>query len=153
MDIFESPELVPEAYPEGYHPLDLYLKSDTNGRSELLLNHHDIIGFIYRQGNNIMKAFICTKVVDWHAANTDEFKIIADINGTTDNFTPFSVLECLLFSDQVHLLKIEERLVENVHTCSIAKFIKENKKKLNIPDMYFSCSTKLATFPTILPLI
>ena len=35
----------------------------------------------------------------------------------------------------------------------MTKFIKENKKKLNIPDTYFSCSTKLATFPTILPLI
>ena len=153
MDIFESPELVPESYQEGYHPLELFLKSDTSGRSDLVLNHPDILGFIYLQGNIVMKAFMCIKVVDWHEANTDDFKSIAAINGTSDNFTPFSVPECILFSDQVHLLKIDERLVENAHTCSITKYIKENKKKLNLPDTFHSCSTKLATFPTVLPLI
>ena len=86
------------------------------GDPNLLLNHPDIIGFIYKQGNNLMKAFLCTKVVDWHSASTDDFKTIAAINGTTDNYTLFSVPENLLFSDQVHLMKIDERLVNNAHT-------------------------------------
>ena len=116
MDIFESPELVPETYDEGYHPLDMYAGSDTSGKSELLLNHPDIVGFTYKQGNNLMKVFFCTKVVDWHSTNSDDFKTISAINGTTDNYTPFSVSEHLLFSDQVHFMKIDEILVNNVHT-------------------------------------
>ena len=33
------------------------------------------------------------------------------------------------------------------------KYIKDNKKTLNIPDTYTSGSMKLATFPTVLPLV
>ena len=58
--------------------------------------------------------------------NLDDFKNIAPINETTDKYTSFSVPEHLLFSDQVHLMKIDERLVNNVHTCSITKYIKDN---------------------------
>ena len=153
MDIFESPELVREEYPQDFHPLELYLESDTSKRSELILNHPDIIGFIYKHGNNLLKAFLCTKVVDWHEAGTDNFKSIAAINGTTDNFTPFSVPENILFSDQDFLMKLDERLVNNVHTCSVTKYIKDNKRSLNLPDEYETGSMKLATFPAVLPLV
>ena len=157
MDIFETPNLVPETYEKGHHPLELYLASDKEGRSELLLNHPGIVGFIIKQGDHLRKAFFCTKIIDWAMTNTDQFKTIACINGTAGEFTPFSVPEHILFSDQIHLISSEDKLVQGTKTCSIYKYVKDNKKTLNIPSFYFADdmikSLKLASFPTILPLI
>ena len=157
MDIFEPPGLIPETYEKGQHPLEVLHASDKEGRSELLLNHPGIVGFIIKQGDHLRKAFFCTKIIDWAATNTDQFKTIAYINGTTDEFTPFSIPECDLLSDQIHLISSQDKLVQGTKTCSIHKYVRDNKKTLNIPSSFFADdiikSLKLASFPTILPLI
>ena len=123
MDLFDTPDLTPETFQDGYHPLELFLKGDTESRSELLLNHPEIVGFIYRQNDDLMKAFFCTKVIDWHETNTDEFKVIAAINGTTEEYTPISVPETILFSDQIHLVNNEDVTLKDIKTCVIHKSI------------------------------
>ena len=157
MDIFEAPDLTQETFAEGYHPLELFLKGDTQERSEILLNHPEVIGFMYRQSNDLMKGFFCTKVIDWHESGNDEFKVIAAINGTTDDFVPFSVPENLLFSDQLHLVNADEIKTNDIKSCAISKYIRDNKKTLNICDEYTKDPNlkhlRIAAFPTILPLI
>ena len=104
-----------------------------------------------------MKAYFCTKVIDWHETNTDDFKTIAAMNSTTDEYTPFSVPECVFFSDQLHLINFEKSILKEVKTCSVHKYIKENKQTLNITDKYTSDpiikTLRPASFPTILPLV
>ena len=39
------------------YPLYLYLKGNVEVRSEVILNHPDVIGFIYLNENAITKAF------------------------------------------------------------------------------------------------
>ena len=44
-------------YPPGLNPIDLFLDTDIETRSEVLLNHPGVTGFVYIHDNEITKAF------------------------------------------------------------------------------------------------
>ena len=121
------------------------------------MNHPEVVGFLYRQSNVLMKGFFCTKLIGWHEWGNDEFKVIGATNGTTDDFVPFSVPENLMFSDQLHLVNADEIKINDIKFCAVGKYIRDNKKTLNICDEYTKDSNmkhlRIAAFPTILPLI
>ena len=58
---FEVKGLPKKNYKDDLHPLYLYLKGDVEVRSEVILNHPDVIGFIYLNENVITKAFFTKK--------------------------------------------------------------------------------------------
>ena len=44
-------------YPSGLNPIDLFLDADIETRSEVLLNHPDVTGFVYIHDDEITKDF------------------------------------------------------------------------------------------------
>ena len=66
MDTFHRAHDI-EKYPPGLNPIDLFLDADIETRSEVLLNHPDVTGFVYIHDDEITKAFFPTKVIDFKA--------------------------------------------------------------------------------------
>ena len=71
-------------YPSGQNPIDLFLDADVETRSEVLLNHPDVTGFVYIHDDEITKAFFPTKVVNFKAKDTNKRKTIAAVTGSPD---------------------------------------------------------------------
>ena len=79
--LFEEKGLTREKYSDDLHPLYLYLKGDVNLRSEVILNHPDVVGFVYLNDNIVTKAFLSTKVIDFKAANPEKRNSIVAVSG------------------------------------------------------------------------
>ena len=92
-----------EEYSNDSHPLYLYLLGDKDMRSDIILNHPDVLGFIYLYENNVRKAFMVNKVVDFKATNVSKKNSIIAISGDTEDYVPFSVPEAELLSDVFHI--------------------------------------------------
>ena len=73
MDTFDRAHDIAK-YPSGLNPIDLFLDADIETRSEVLLNHPDVTGFVYIHDNEITKAFFSTKVIDFKTKDTGNVK-------------------------------------------------------------------------------
>ena len=73
MDTFTKAHDI-EKYPPGLNPIDLFLDADIQTRSEVLLNHPDVTGFVYIHDDEITKAFFPTKVIDFKAKDSKKKK-------------------------------------------------------------------------------
>ena len=94
---FENPDSPSLKFPEGSHPVNLYVKGDRDKRANILLNHHDMIGFIYVHDTIISKEFVVKR-------NTNFGTNIRTMTAVSENcfdFTPFNVLDKILFSDVI----------------------------------------------------
>ena len=56
--LFEEKRLTKETYLDDSHPLYIYLQGDVQTRCEVILNHHDVIGFVYVNEDIVTKAFL-----------------------------------------------------------------------------------------------
>ena len=54
---FEEKDPVKEDYNNDVHPLYLYLSGNKEMRTDVILNHPDVIGYMYLYKDNVWKAF------------------------------------------------------------------------------------------------
>ena len=146
-----------EMYPSGQNPIEVFLDADLETRSEVLLNHPDVTGFVYIHEDEITKAFFPTKVVDFKAKDTSKRKSIAAVTGTPGEYSPFSVQENVLFSDNLHLSD-SKKFSKEVSRLNVSSWLKENASKLTngLPDEFTDKKIKniqIIAFPAILPMI
>ena len=50
-----------KSYKEGMHPVDLVLNGDLDARSDVLLSHPDVIGFLFIHEGILTKAYLPQK--------------------------------------------------------------------------------------------
>ena len=120
-----------EKYPPGLNPIDLFLDADIQTRSEVLLNHPDVTGFVYIHDDEITKAFFPTKVIDFKAKDATKRKTIAAITGSPNEYSPFSVQENDLLSDNLHISD-SKKFSATVPRLNIGSWLKDNLNKLEI---------------------
>ena len=58
---FDNEEVEATVYEKGENPLELFIEGDIEMRSEIILNHPDVIGYIYLNDNVITKVFLTKK--------------------------------------------------------------------------------------------
>ena len=58
---FDTEEVELATYPDGEHPLEYFAHGDAGTRREVILNHPDVIGFIYLNDDVITKSFLPKK--------------------------------------------------------------------------------------------
>ena len=94
---FENPFSPSLKFPDGPHSMYLYVKGDNGKRVDVLLNHQDVIRFIYVHENIVSKAFVVKLNTDF---GTNVRTVIA-FSGNYYDFTPFRVADKILFSDVI----------------------------------------------------
>ena len=154
---FEDKTDVLSTYTEDEHPLNIFLKSDEDGREDILLSHPDVIGFLYVHENTVSKDFLQKKVVNFKATSPENKKIVAAVTGDAEDYTPFSVPISDIFKDILFLTDCSS-LNKNTPSISIGKYIKDNEKDLpEIPNQFKSEAKmkklKAAACPYILPIV
>ena len=77
--------------------MDLYVKGDNGKRADVLLNHQDVIEFIYLHKNILSKAFIVKRNTDFGT----NVRTMTTVSGNCFDFTPFKVSDKILFSDVI----------------------------------------------------
>ena len=50
-----------ESYEKGMHPVELYRNGDLDARSDVLLTHPDVIGFLFIHKGILIKAYLQKK--------------------------------------------------------------------------------------------
>ena len=154
---FDDKDQTPESYPDDQNPINIYIQGNAETRSDVILNHPDVIGFVYLNENIVTKAFLPKKVINFKTSDPSKKKIIVAVSGDTDEFTPFSIPEQDLFSDTLHFSD-STKLEKETPSISIAKFLKDNADLLSeLPSEFDSESKvkklKAVAFPLILPLV
>ena len=153
---FEELGLSKEKYSDDIHPLYLFLEGNVETRSNVLLNHPDVTGFIYMQDDVVTKAFLPKRVVNFKASPDKRNNIVA-VSGDAEDYIPFSVPEKDLLSDTLHFTDCTN-LNSKTPSIAVGRFLKDNAADL--PDLPQEFNTdakikrlKVASFPLILPLI
>ena len=62
-------------------------------RSDVILNHPDVIGYIYLHEDHVRKAFLVNKVVNFKASVPSKRNTIVAVSGDTEDYIPFLVPE------------------------------------------------------------
>ena len=121
--LFEDKDLTTPQYDDDSHPLFLYLQGTVQTRSDIILNHPDVTGFVYLHEDVIRKAFLPKKIINFKC--TSEIRNnIAAVSGDTEDYTPFLVLEKDLLSDTLHITDCTA-LNKETPSISLTKFLKE----------------------------
>ena len=92
---FENPDSPSLKFPDGFHPMDLYVKGDNGKRADVLRNHHDAIGFIYVHNNIVSKTFVVKRNRNFGT----NIRTMTAVSGNYFDFTPFKVSDKILFSN------------------------------------------------------
>ena len=113
-------------YLSGQNPINLFLNANIETRSKVLLNHPDVTGFVYIHDNEITKAFFPTKVVGFKAKDTHKRKTISAVTGSPEEYSPFSVQENVLLSNNLHLSD-SKKLSSKVSKLNVGSWLKDTK--------------------------
>ena len=81
----------PATYPDGKYLLKLLVKCDLETRGDIIINHLDVIYFVYLIEGVITKSFIPKKVTNLKAVMQENRKVIVTVSRDTEEYTPFSV--------------------------------------------------------------
>ena len=154
--LFEDKDLATPQYDNDSHLLFFYLHGTVQLRSDIILNHPDVTGFVYLYDDVITKAFLPKKIINFKSTSEDRNNIAA-VSGDTDDYTPFLVPEKNLFSDALHITDCTE-LNKATPAIALAKFLKEcGKDQLTLPKEFESDNKtkklKIVSFPMILPML
>ena len=122
---FEEKGLPKASYSNDLHPLYLFLNGDLDTRGEIILNHPDVIGFVYLHDDSITKAYLPKKVVNFAASSPKKRETIVAVSGDTDDYNLVSVPESVLLSDTLHLTDCstlnKKKLLSNPLQASLKK--------------------------------
>ena len=102
--LFEEKGLTKEKYADNSHPLYLYLQGNIQNRSEVILNHPDIIEFVYMNKDIVMKAFLVKKMINFEAGDVPSLQICCDLFDTNQEQSVFAER-----TNEVSLQVVEER--------------------------------------------
>ena len=108
-------------YQKGNHPLDLFLKDNSEKRGDVILNRPDVIGFVYLTEDILTKALCLKKVVNFKANTQANKKVIIAVSGDTEEYTPFCVPEKTLLSDELHFTDFT-KFSEGTSSIPVGKF-------------------------------
>ena len=137
---FEEMGATPASYTDD-HPLYLFLNGTVSMRSNVILDHPDVIGFVYINDGTLTKAFLPKKVVNFKASPNKRTSIAA-VTGEPDNYIPILVSESDLFSDTLHFTD-STTLDKQVSTVSVGKYLKDNQDDLPPLPTEFSSEAKV----------
>ena len=116
-------------YKKGIHPVELFLNGNLDARSDVLLTHPDVIGFLFVHEDIITEVYLPKKVVTFEATASETRKSIVAVSGTCSEYTFFSVSEEILLSNVFHITDCD-KFIKIFPTYNITKFAKENKSNL-----------------------
>ena len=144
-------------FQEDSHPLYIFFQGNIQDRSDVILNHPDVTGFIYLHDGVARKAFLPKKVINFKATSAERRNTIVAVSGDPDEYTPFSVSESELFSDTLHLTDCAT-LNKKTPFVPVGKFIKEHDKHIkNLSDKFDTDAKikklKIAAFLLVLPIV
>ena len=74
-------------YSEGFGPAEIFLEGDIETRTDVLLNHPDVIGFIFLYEDVVTKAFLPTKEVNFKARRCMMRNGVVVVNDVSGDFT------------------------------------------------------------------
>ena len=94
VETFENPDSPSLSYPEGPYLMELYVKEDTIKRTNFLLNHHDIVGFLYILVEIVTKTFLVKLFLNFDI----NIRTVTAISGNCFDVTLFRVSDKILFS-------------------------------------------------------
>ena len=77
--------------------MDLYVKIDNGKCANVLLNHQDVIEFIYVHENIVSKAFVVKRNTEFGT----NFRTVIVVSGNCYDVNPFKVAGKILFSDVI----------------------------------------------------
>ena len=100
-------------------------------RSDVILNHPDVIGFININDDTVAKDFLPKKVFTFKATPNKRTNVVA-VSGDPDNYIPFLVPELDLFSNTQHFTDCTT-LDKQIPMVSVRKYLKDNED--NLPDL------------------
>ena len=86
-ETFENLSSTSLTFQDGSHPVDLYVKGDNGKRADVLLNHQDVIGFIYVHENVVSNAFVVKRNTEFGT----NVRTVTAVSGNCFEFTPFRV--------------------------------------------------------------
>ena len=66
---FDDKDQTPESYPDDQNPINIYIQGNAETRSDVILNHPDVIGFVYFNNNIVTKAFLPKKVINFKTSD------------------------------------------------------------------------------------
>ena len=146
----------PRTYEDELHPVEIYLRGNLETRSDIIINHPDVAGYLYLHDGILSKAYFPKKVVDYGKQDKGDFKVIAAATGPPEEYVPFYAPEIFILSDHHHL-ELSPKRHKDIKTTSFTKYAKEHKKELHIPaglkkDKDIKNLVILA-FPVVLPLL
>ena len=79
-------------FQDDSHPLYIFFQGNVQDRSDVILNHPDVTGFIYLHDGVARKAFLPKKVINFKATSAERRNTIVAVSGDPDEYMPFSVL-------------------------------------------------------------
>ena len=154
MDSFE-PSSPNDIFTEtGLHnPIDLYFESDLDTRVNILLNHPQVIGFVYFNEGSVVKAFLPKRIIDWSSND----RVIAAVSGSPSDFVPFSVRETDLCGNNLFLCDLV-KFDDKVKPKAVGQYFKHKRKQIAVVPECASTDSKsknlhVVSFPSILPLV
>ena len=90
-------------FPKNQNHIKHFVGEHIDTRSEVLLNHLEVLGFVYIHQDVITKAFFPRKVINFKVKDSSKRKSIASVSGSPEEYSPFSVQEKILPSNNLHL--------------------------------------------------
>ena len=100
-NVYDATQVDRIIYPRGNRLVEIPLQCDLETRLEVLLNHPDIIGFLFDEDGVITKACLPTKVVNFGSSSNK--KIFAVVSDSVHTYNPISVGDNILLSNIHHL--------------------------------------------------
>ena len=114
----------------------IFLQGNVQVRSDVILSHPDVIGFIYVHDSFVMKAFLPKTTINFKATSREKRNTIVAVSGDLDEYTPFFVSKTELFSDTLHLTNCAT-LNKKTPSVPVGRFLKDNKKHIpNLPNKF-----------------
>ena len=90
----------------------------------MILNHPDVIGFLFVHEGKLIKAYLPKKVVSFQATTSEDRKSVVAVSGTCSEYTPFSVSEEILLRDVYHITNCD-KFIKTFPISNITNFDKE----------------------------
>ena len=143
MDLkFDTHEEKPFSYSDNDNPLAIFLKGDIETQVEVILNHPDVIGFVYLNDNIITRAYLPKKFVDFKSSDPLKKKLILAVSGTPTEYSPSSVSEKNLLCDTLHFTDCT-KLNDATPSVPVGKFLKDNQDNLPPLPRVFKSEAKI----------
>ena len=95
-----DPTTSPVTFKPDNHPVEYYMSVDRSFRGDLLLNNHEVVGFLNILEENVTKHFLSKRIADFDK----NIRTIVSVSGTCLKNTSTKALETQFLSDYLHFV-------------------------------------------------